>query len=410
MNELLEQVYSMSNIDEIIDLVSNELKKPIVLESDHFFLLAYNSYYINQFDVANQQTIFSKKCPLEIFEKFVETGIIDQLKTNPVPFRVKQIKEIGLNQRVVVSAKHKDNIMGYIWVQEIENVLTDEELAFLFDVSFHLGKLIDKMNQLKHQKEEKIEQLFRGAIHNHYKTEKEIKWEAENINIVLPSVFSVLVLNAVYAEKDLIEELKETISSYLNLKDKVSHAFVDQSNIVIILGCFSKKISTSSAAMDLVENLLTHFNTKRFSDIFIGIGNEYEHLLSLRQSYLEALEVLKVAELVDSQENVPYEYSKLGVFRYLNVIDQKNKQTQYINSNLRILIEKDKENQSELLKTLEIYLFNNCKLKSTAEQMFIHLNTLNYRLKQITELTTIDFGDFNMKCQLFIDIMLLKKS
>lgn len=62
MEELLEQVVSLSNINEIIDFISGELKKPVILESADFFLLAYNSYYINHFDAANQQTIFSKKC------------------------------------------------------------------------------------------------------------------------------------------------------------------------------------------------------------------------------------------------------------------------------------------------------------------------------------------------------------
>lgn len=60
MEELLEQVVSLSNINEIIDFISGELKKPVILESADFFLLAYNSYYINHFDAANQQTIFSK--------------------------------------------------------------------------------------------------------------------------------------------------------------------------------------------------------------------------------------------------------------------------------------------------------------------------------------------------------------
>lgn len=162
MEELLEQVVSLSNINEIIDFISGELKKPVILESADFFLLAYNSYYINHFDAANQQTIFSKKCPLPIFEKFVEEGIIDQLKTIPTPFRVKQIEEIGLNQRVVVSAKYKDEIMGYIWVQEIEDNLSDEELDFLYKASFHVGKIIYKKNASNKKKKNRRKSFTKG--------------------------------------------------------------------------------------------------------------------------------------------------------------------------------------------------------------------------------------------------------
>ncbi|WP_078434739.1 PucR family transcriptional regulator [Metabacillus halosaccharovorans] len=409
MNELLERALSLTDLNDVVDVISDGLKKPVIVESDHFFLLAYNSYYVNHFDYANQQTIFSKKCPLNIFERFVETGIIDQLKTTDRPFRIEEMKEIGLNRRVVVNAKYKDSIMGYIWVQEMNNHLTEEELDFLFDISFHVGKLIHKKNKLKQQKAEEIECFFRKVINNEFTNEKELKWEAAELDIVLPSIFCVMVVNAIHADEELIEELKETIRSYLNLKDNTSHVLVYRTNIVIIVGCYSFKYSPVTASLQIVENLLTNFDVKRYSNIYIGIGNEYQPILSLHRSYKEALEVVTITEELRTQENLPYEYSKIGVLRYLDVIYEKNARTNYTNKNIRILQEKDRESQTELVKTLEYYLVNNCKLKPTAEQMFIHPNTLNYRVKQITELTTIDFNDFNQKCQLYLDLMVSKR-
>lgn len=409
MDELLEQILSLSDINEVIDYVSNGLKKPVVLESDHFFLLAYNSYYVEHFDLANQKTIFSKKCPLHIFEKFVETGIIDQLKTTEKPFRISEMKDIGLNKRVVTSATYMDTIMGYIWVQEIEEELTEEELEFLHKVSFHVGKIIYRKNKIKQQKAEEIENFFRKAINFSFKNEKELRWEASQLDIILPSIFNIMVVNAIEAEEELVEELKETIRSYLNLKDNTSHVLVNQTNIVIIVGCYSLKYSPVATSLQIIENLLTNFDENRYSNIYIGVGNEYQTILSLHNSYEEALEVVNIAEEIGTQENVPYEYDKMGIFRYLDVIKNKNNKNNYQNKNLQILQAKDRESQTELVKTLEYYLVNNCKLKPTAEQMFIHLNTLNYRLKQITELTSIDFSDFNQKCQLYLDLMLNKK-
>lgn len=408
MNELLDRIYSLSDLNEIIDHISNGLKRPVILESDHFFLLAYNSYYVNHYDSANQQTIFAKKCPLNIFEKFVETGIIEQLKTIPTPFRINEIKEIGLNQRVVVSAKFKDSIMGYIWVQEIDDLLTEKEMDFLNNVSSYVGKIIYQQNRRKQQKEEEKERFFRYAIKNEFKSEKELRWEAAKLNIILPSIYTIMVVDALNAEVELVEELKDTIRSYLNLKDNTSHVLIHQSNIVIILGCYSLNYSPIAAALQIMDNLLTNFDSKRYSNIYIGVGSEYQDILSLHSSYEEALEVIGIAEKLGTQENVPYEYNKLGIFRYLEEINDKNKKRKYVNQNLQILKMKDQESQTELLKTLEYYLINNCKLKPTAEQMFIHPNTLNYRMKQITDLTTIDFSDFNQKCQLFIDLMLMK--
>lgn len=71
--------------------------------------------------------------------------------------------------------------------------------------------------------------------------------------------------------------------------------------------------------------------------------------------------------------------------------------------------EKDRESQTSFLKTLEVYLLNNCKLKPAAEQLFIHQNTLNYRMKQIFDMTSIDLSHFSQRCELFIELMLMKK-
>ncbi|NPC91471.1 PucR family transcriptional regulator [Bacillus sp. WMMC1349] len=410
MEELFEQVVSLSDIHKIIDFISDELKKPVILESADFFLLAYNSYYINQFDAANQQTIFSKKCPLPIFEKFVEEGIIDQLKTIPTPFRVKQIEEIALNQRVVVSAKHKDEIMGYIWVQEIENSLSEEELNFLYKASFHVGKVIFKKKRLKQEKEEEAEELYKRAINDQFQSEQELKAAAEKANVVLPAVFTVMVLQVVNGADEVLDDLKETIRSYLNLKDNISHVLEDHSNIAIIVGSISRKRSAQRAASDLINRLLTHLRSQILPLILIGVGNEYSSLLSLGKSYREALEVTKAAEMTGSQEHIPFEYQKLGVFKYLDQIAAKNDQLHYTNPDLLLLKEKDKESQTEFLRTLEIYLANNCKIKPSAEKLFIHQNTLNYRIKQILDMTSIDLNNFNTRCQLFIDLMLMKKT
>ncbi|AHK47945.1 MULTISPECIES: PucR family transcriptional regulator [Bacillus] len=410
MEELLERVFSFTDIDKLIDFISYELQKPVILESADFFLLAYNSYYINHFDSANQQTIFSKKCPVQIFERFLKDGVIEKLKTVPEPFRVEKIDSIGLNQRVVVSAKHKGEVMGYIWIQELDRNLTDEELDFLYETSFHVGKIIYKTNRLKQEKEERAEDLVKRAIFQQFSSEKEFRREAEKMNAVLPSVFSVVVLHAANGDGEAVEDVKENIKSYLNLRDKVSHVLTIDSNIVIVVASFSQKSSGTSAASEFIHKLLTHFHFQKIpTPIYIGIGNEYSSILKLGKSYIEALEVIKAAEITGNQENIPYEYSKLGIYRYLESIEEKNASLEYVNEDLALLKAKDRESSTELLKTLEIYLLNNCKTKPAAEQLFIHQNTLNYRIKQILDMTSINLNDFRTRCQLYLDIMLMKK-
>ncbi|KZR57993.1 PucR family transcriptional regulator [Pseudobacillus badius] len=407
MSQPLEKILALTTINDITEMVSTYLKKPVVVESDQFSLLAYSSYYIEQFDKANQQTIFAKRWPIPILEKFMEEGVVEQLKTIPGPFHVPPIKDIGLNPRVVVSAKYKDQIFGYIWVQETDPPLTAEQMDFLQKVSIHVGRLLYKENQLKVMKDEKKHQFYQKIINETYRTENQIKWEAANANIVLPAAFLVTVFTITQISEELFDELTETIRLFVHALNRPSYLFTDKSKIIVIIGSNSTARGRLTAdAEQLANTVLTQCKPQ---SVYAGIGGEYTSLLHLRQSYLEALRVIHTAEFLGDPSLLALTYNKIGVFRYLEALARFNSETQYTNEQLLKLKQKDEESQSNLLETLEAYLLNNCRIKPAAEQLFIHTNTLKYRLKQITDLTDIDFNDFNMNCQLFIDLQLMKR-
>lgn len=408
MQVYIEKALSHTEIHKIIEYVSHTLKKPVILEDDQFFLLSYSSYYINDFDQANQQTILSKKCPVPILEKFIETGIIDQLKSIIKPFHVKKIEEIGLNHRVVTSTKYKNEIMGYMWVQEIDGSLTEEEIEFLHEVSFHIGKILYKRNQARREKDEKRVLFFHQLLKEQSKNEKQIRQEAESLNIRIPYLLKSIIFKLKDHDEEHFENLKDTVRSYLKVTDCMTEFFIESNHIIVILGERSQKDRIDEQGLDLVNRVIKSLEGQSSLKVFTGIGATYDQLMLLRKSFLEASEVIKSAVFLGTQEHLSYEYENLGVYRYIQVLSKHNEEVHYVNPKLEKLKQKDSENQTELLKTLEVYLKNNCKSKPTAEQLFIHPNTLNYRLKQIGEYTNIDFSDFNLNCQLFIDLLLIK--
>jgi len=402
----LEKILTLTNINDITDMVSTYLKKPVVIENDQFLLLAYSSYYIEHFDQANRQTIFTKHWPIPILEKFMDEGIVEQLKTVEHPFRVKQIEEIGLNQRVVVSAVHKGQVFGFIWVQETE-MMTDSDLEFLHEVSHHIGKLLYQKKQINMKKDEEKNEFYQKVIDEVYQTENQIKWEAANMSLLIPETFLVNVFTIAQSDAEHFDELADTVSLFANALNHFTHVFTNQLKIIVLIGSNGKgKDLLTDSANDLTNTVLSQFTDKK---VFPGIGNEYSSILQLRKSYLEALEVINAAKFIGEPEQLPFQYSKLGIFRYLEMISNHHTKTNYFNTDLEILQKKDLESQTKLLQTLEIYLLNNCRIKPTSEQLYIHTNTLKYRLNQITDLTSIDFDDFHSRMQLYIDLQLIKQ-
>ena len=102
-----------------------------------------------------------------------------------------------------------------------------------------------------------------------------------------------------------------------------------------------------------------------------------------------------------------YDYEEIGMYRHLKMMYKKNVTEQYRNKKIVTLMHKDLASKSELVKTLYCFLSNDSKIKQTADQLFIHTNTLQYRLKQIQQLVNIDFTDVMEKTSLFSELYLI---
>lgn len=68
----------------------------------------------------------------------------------------------------------------------------------------------------------------------------------------------------------------------------------------------------------------------------------------------------------------------------------------------------DKKYNTNLIQTLEVYLNKNCNLNQTAETLFIHRNTIKYRLQRIEEITNTSLDDAFTRLN-FFNAILIKK-
>ncbi|MDV6378714.1 helix-turn-helix domain-containing protein [Sporosarcina sp. GW1-11] len=405
MSQLMKKLYMMTDLNDIAELMSIFLQKPIVIENKQFSLLAYSSHQIELFDDANKSTIFTKQWPLSIVEAFMNAGIIQQLETVKGPFRVPRMESIGLNPRTVVSATYNGHVFGYIWVRETDGPLTNEQILFLDEVSVHVGRLLHQENQLKVMEEEKSTRFYKKVINNSFKTQEEMNEAASFLTSAPTSSHAIAIFSLSNKEEEILAELLETTNLFISALNERGILFADGLNIVAVIGTSSSSDDLSATMKQLVCTVLNQF---QLATIYAGIGQVYAGLPQIRTSYLEAQTVIQTAQFLGNPSLVPFEYRELGVLRYLKTIAASNHDMNYVNKDLQKLQRKDRESQTELLRTLEVYLTTNCRIKAAAEQLFIHTNTLKYRLKQITEMTSINFGDFSANCQLFIDLQLLK--
>jgi DNA-binding PucR family transcriptional regulator len=84
----------------------------------------------------------------------------------------------------------------------------------------------------------------------------------------------------------------------------------------------------------------------------------------------------------------------MGIYKYLFKSGNQEEILSYCNDRLRILEEYDHANGTFLVDTLLSYYMNGFNSKRTAENLYIHRNSLQYRLSKIQELLEIELDDY----------------
>lgn len=93
---------------------------------------------------------------------------------------------------------------------------------------------------------------------------------------------------------------------------------------------------------------------------------------------------------------------RLGILSLLSMLPEDNSVSQYRDKLLGPLQRYDEDTHSNLMETLQAYLDTKCNAKATAEKMYIHYNTIAYRLDKIRNLIGMDIDDAETRLQLQI--------
>ena len=129
--------------------------------------------------------------------------------------------------------------------------------------------------------------------------------------------------------------------------------------------------------------------------VSVGIGNSYKDLKMMKQSLNEAELAIHSAKCQGLDDTIT-KYKDIGIYGLLFNVKNKRILEDYYLDVLGPIIENDTTIKDiSSIQILETYLNENCNITTSAEKLFIHRNTLKYRIKKIEELLNCDLHNFN---------------
>lgn len=170
-------------------------------------------------------------------------------------------------------------------------------------------------------------------------------------------------------------------------------------NIICLMMANSEKALRKT--FGTLEHFTNVFAPKYYHEGYLKLA--FSHIAPpstpLPQLYDEADMVLRILTRMHSDTNHLF-YDELGVYKLFFEVPEDLRKS-FCNDHLGLLVQEDQANNSNLVETLRCYLQNNCSAVAASQQLFIHKNTLFYRINRIKSILNVDLNDPFVRNSLF---------
>ncbi len=194
----------------------------------------------------------------------------------------------------------------------------------------------------------------------------------------------------------------DVIQNLFHDKNKDFVFNITETDIVLV-----KEIKNNIDVKDLeklARSISDTLQTEFFTRVNVGIGTPVMGVKDLARSFKEAQIAIEVGKVFDTEKNI-VSYDNLGIARLIYHLP-----TTLCETFLKEVFKKGSIDSldHETLFTIQRFFENNLNVSETSRKLFVHRNTLVYRLDKIKKLTGLDLREFDHAIIFKIALMVRK--
>jgi carbohydrate diacid regulator len=284
----------------------------------------------------------------------------------------------GVRAGINLPITFEGNIAGVIGItgapEEIRSY--GELVRMAAELSLQQAVLINEIQWDDRLKEELVSQI----IHYEGRLDPLFLERSQRLGIDLDLPRAAIVI--------LAPDRKKLFSYFKNRLKKEDLLLMQHDRIVILkkVNATDKNALISNYLLKTAEGWVNGIRKTVNMEVKIGIGQYHEGLSGLAKSYQQAANTLKAGvELASENQIFIYEDYYLPVFLMTAI---ESGLTEGLPPYYNVLFQKDPK--GELSETLKAIITTNGDMNGAAQKLYIHRNTLRYRLDKITEITGKD--------------------
>lgn len=404
-SKLTSLVLADEPIEVITDQISSLVGNPIIVEDARLNSIAVSK--CADVDSTSTNEIIEERLNDSFKNKLMKTAYYDEVIRNRTENNLEIYVEVKKEEYNSITTPILSNKMvyGFITLVDSSNSISEIDIIALKHGASTLA--LQFMKQIIHKKTLQnkymalVDDMVHGRVHSELVNEYRLGDEQWGKGMAIAVVD--LKINRINEETYIWDrtevETIRTIKKHLLKFSKKVLIGNNESLYTIIATPPDREVHLDATTFqrELFYILGICKQENKIHSFMGGIGRNYD-LNMLDNSFKEAKIALSIARsFADKNDENIMLYENLGLYRVVSMIENLDELRIFCNDFLSEIKKHDKVHNDVLVETLYVYLKNNCVIKDTAKSLYIHINTVTYRLKKIQSILKSDLNSLEVR-------------
>jgi hypothetical protein len=404
----------VEDLQRLVDEAGAELGRPVALEDRNLRLLAFSAHGERDVDPVRASTILQRvNADAEVTAWFEAHGALRAEH----PTRVRGNPRLGLRARVCAPVRCQGHLLGYLWLTDEHEAVSESQLARMEQIAAAAGVVIYRNRLLRHLDRGRERALLRHTLSDDELVRRDAAARLVELGAFEPEgPLTVIVIGlSPLPDGRLTDALRVAVDV---AADRVRRRLAPNQSLhlvrgdhLVVLVSLTEPTVRAHGAVALAERLLAGALAALPRDGIVrraAVGGTAPELASAWASYAQALQAARVAATVAEPFGDVVAWDDLGVYRLLVQLPAEQLDVAALHPGLRTLLEQP--SRHILLHTLERYLDLAGDAQATAAALHVHRTTLHHRLRRVQEIAGANLrsGDERLTLQLGLKIARLQ--
>jgi hypothetical protein len=378
-------------VDEAYEIINN----PIYIFDTGLKLIAANW----NASIENEQTnrILSDKCLNEDDIKNINFNHMhDRVRksTFPVLINNKRFER----ERIITMINTSGKDIGHIVVISYNQPFKDIDLEIVSLLRGSVAQYLEKDSFIRNTKGYNYEYFIADLLDGKMLPGRQFKNRISYIDYVFLDVIYVLVVETDRSSRTFnIRHICNKFESIIT----GSRSVIYNGQIILIITQKYNRLLIDEEIYSMREICLEN-------NLYAGLSNAFSNIIDLPKYYKQALRSIDLGVCKCNQADL-FIYEKYYLDHIADTFTKLESSETFCHPSMCYLLDYDKNNGTELAYTLYSYFLNERSILNTSNELYVHRNTITYRLKKIESLINIDFDDYNTRQYIILSYIMSKK-